>query len=1022
MATPSPTSALPSTTYKYPPEVVDLRTYADSISKKVIDSRSKRDSSTTQISAHALSIADAVESACAGCSSAVLEPFAAVAVKEIIRCATSCTLRRDHNIDEAIRIVLRRPGGRLSETALGRNAERSTTSLENYRVSLEAVKSLLRIENGQSQLVYSRTLVPLAAQRPALLHDAISKSTVVNQVYKTTLQTMANITDGLPFPYKAVAQTVLQLHLHGEVYRAIDSSIGTLIRKVDDFVEILAKPDSENIAPGEDIARAVERFFSAVQSIIIRLEILRATAKIKKLVAPTAVKTAVADAQADLDDARRLLDMALQVDTNDSTRKILHTQGLAKSNVNYSSELPASPKILHGRDEEVRRLVAFAIDRSRPIRLAIMGAGGLGKTTLANTIVHHIDVARTFRDRRFFVAAEAAAGVDDVLNGMLTTFRLPATSDPLASLLQHFRSHDRTLIIIDNLETIWNSTNAMQRGTTEGVLLQLNEVASLTLIITCRGAVPPPNIKWANRNAVVLPSLSSEAALATFSDIAGEVPASDQRVRDTLLEEVGYMPLAVTLLARLVVERGKQWPELERRWNKVHTTMLHTEPNGRLDNVDASIQLSIAYLPSHDLAPLQLLSLCAQLPDGMRLAVRNELERLCGFRDIEGALDVIQGLALVYVTDDETVRMLSPIRLYVLEKHRPLAAHRASLLRIYYEIARQVPWRIDTQFPAARDRILPELSNLDALLLSEIQHFNEQSSTDLIDAVNVVSRFSWYNVPNERIITALIPRIEHQPEYLADSLRTLAKIHLRRNAYDLSLEAATRARSLYQSLRQRSDAAHCDQQMGNIHRLKGNYTEAIASLSAARKTYNNLDSKRGLAFCDRDLAVVFYEQKNYDDAAALFTSAREVFLRWDEPASAAVCQEMLGDIYRMRGDYQAAETQLESALQTYTSLGSMSGIANCSCTLGDVYRRQQRFDAALERLQVAYDIGQKQGNTLRIANALRFRSYVHWDQGQFAQARRLLLEAQRLCESIEYTRGLEDCARGLAQLDRAEQA
>ncbi|KZV93612.1 hypothetical protein EXIGLDRAFT_767922 [Exidia glandulosa HHB12029] len=70
MAAPAPTPAPPSTTYKYPPEVVDLRTYADSISKKVIDLRSKRDSSTTQISAHALSIADAVENACAGRSSA----------------------------------------------------------------------------------------------------------------------------------------------------------------------------------------------------------------------------------------------------------------------------------------------------------------------------------------------------------------------------------------------------------------------------------------------------------------------------------------------------------------------------------------------------------------------------------------------------------------------------------------------------------------------------------------------------------------------------------------------------------------------------------------------------------------------------------------------------------------------------------------------------------------------------------------------------------------------------------------
>lgn len=690
---------------------------------------------------------------------------------------------------------------------------------------------------------------------------------------------------------------------------------------------------------------------------------------------------------------------------------------------------------MHGRDEELRSLVDFVVDRSRPIRLAIVGAGGLGKTTLANAVVQHVNVAATFVTRRFLISAEAAAGVDDLLTGMLTTFGLSASSDPLTSLLQHFRSHDRTLLVIDNLETIWNSANAQQRRMTEDALLKLDKITSLTLIVTCRGADLPPDIKWANRDAVVLPTLSPHAALDTFTDIAGDIPASDRPVRDALLTEVDYMPLAVTLLARLVA-RGKQLRDLERRWNSVHTSMLRTQPNGRLDNVDASIQLSIAYLPSDDPAPVQLLSLCAQLPDGVRLPVRKELERLCGFRDLEGALDVIQGLALVYVTPDETIRMLSPIRLYVLENHIPQADHRASLLQIYYGIARQAPRDVDMRFSAARDKILPELSNLDALLLSEIQQFDEPPSTDLIDAVNAASRFSSHHVPNERLLMALIPRMESVPKYLAAapprierlpnllaaSLELVATLHLLRDAYDLSLEAAGRARSLYHSLDRRSDAADCDRQVAEVHRLKGNHPEAIASLSAARETYNDLDKELYVAYCDRELALVAHNQGRFDDAASLFTSAREVFLRFDEAAAAAVCQEILGDIHRMRGDYHAAETELESALQTYTSLGSMGDIASCSCSLGDVYRLQRRFEAALETLQVAYDIGQKHGDTLRIATALRFRSYVHWDQGLFAHARRLLLDAQRLFESIELTRGSEQCADRLAELDSIEQA
>ncbi|KZV97368.1 hypothetical protein EXIGLDRAFT_832930 [Exidia glandulosa HHB12029] len=1024
MTAPAPVPALPSTTYKYPPKIVELRKYADSISKKATDLESKPQAESTlgQISAHALSIANAVESACAARSLQVLEPFTAVAADEIGRLLSSCCtdlvyLKPKPPKRERLGILVSRTFSR-SRSPFPLPVH-TTTSPDDYLASLKAVEALLRIENGQSQLVYSGTMAPAAVQSPAFLQNEISTSTVIDQVFKTALLTMTNVKDGLPFPFKAIPQTVLHLHQHVEDYRAIDNSIATVIRKVDDFVEILAKFDRQNIAPGEDIARAVERFFRAVQSIFLRLEILRATATLKKLVAPTTIQTVVAGAEAELHDARRLLDMALQVNTNHTARQILNAQGPAKSNVNYSSELPASPKILHGREKELSRLVSFVVDRSRPIRVAIMGAGGLGKTTLANAVVQHVDVAATFVARRFLVTAEAAVGVDDLLTGMLATFGLPASSDTLASLLHHFRSHERTLLVIDNLETIWNSANAQQRRMTEDVLSKLANVTSLTLIITCRGADLPPDVEWANRDAVVLSTLSPEAALATFTDIAGNVPAPDQPIRNKLLEEVDYTPLAVTLLARLVA-RGKQLRDLDRRWNSVHTSMLRTQPNGRLDNADASIQLSIAYLPSEDPAPLQLLSLCAQLPDGMRLPVRNALGRLCGFRDLDGVLDVIRGLALVYVTDDDTIRMLSPIRLYVLEKHRPSAAHRASLLEIYYEIAGQAPRVLDSQFPAARDKILPELSNLDALLMSEMQTVDEPPSTNLIDAVNTVSSFSGHNVPNERLLMALIPHIEHLPHSLAFSLSILARIHWLRDAYNLCLDAATRARALYQFLGQRSAAARCDIAMAKVHRLKGNYPEAIASLSTARETFNDLDNQLDVAHCDTDFAVVAYERGNYDDAAALFTSAREVFLRLDEQAGAAYCQQMLGDIHRIQRNYQAAETQLESALQTYTSLGSMLDIARCSCSLGDVYRLQRRFDAALERLQVAYDIGQKQGNTFRIANALRLRSYVHQDQGEFAQARRSLLDAQRLYKFIGDTRGSEQCAEGLHELDEDE--
>ncbi|KZV97339.1 hypothetical protein EXIGLDRAFT_378338 [Exidia glandulosa HHB12029] len=800
---------------------------------------------------------------------------------------------------------------------------------------------------------------------------------------KTALLTMVNMTDGLPFPYKAVAQTVLQFHEHIESYRQIDDSITALLSKIDDFVTIVARPGGRKINSGDEAAEAIEAFFRAVQSIIVRLEILRATRPIKRFAAPGAVGAAVAEEEENLDHARKLLNTSLQVDIHNTVHEIRDAQILAKSDVNYSSALPANPTILHGRDDQLRSLVDLVVDRSRPIRLAIMGAGGLGKTTLANAVIQHTEVATRFGDRRFFIGAEAASGVDDLLSGMLTTFSLPASSDPLASLLKHFRSHDQSLLVIDNLETIWNSANATQRNGTERVLSQLNTIASLTFIVTCRGAELPPDVNWANRDAVVLSTLSPEAARATFHDIAGDVPPSDQPVRDALLKELDYMPLAVTLLARLV-ERGKQLPELERRWNKVHTSMLRTQPNGRLDNVEASIQLSIAYLPSDDLEPLQLLSLCAQLPDGMRLPVRNELEHLCGFRDVEGALDIIQGLALVYVTDDETIRMLSPIRLYVLEKHKPSAAHRASLLEIYYGIASEAPQKVDTRFRSARDQILPELRNLENLLLAEITTSNQRPSSALIKATSMYSRFSFHFVPNDRLLVALIQRIDHLPLELGRSLLLLSDLQRSRDNHKASLESAVQAKRSFESVGDLSGAADSDLHMAHTHGVLGNLAAADTCLSAARDAFIKLGKHRRIAYCDLELGAIAYDRAQYDDAAALFASAREEFFRVDDKVSVAHCQLRLGDIHLQRKEYDAAATVLESALQEFRSLDSTNDIATCSISLSKVYRRQKRFDNALDALQVAYDQFQKQDNSFRMGYVLRRKASVLRDQSNAA--------------------------------------
>jgi AAA+ ATPase superfamily predicted ATPase len=51
----------------------------------------------------------------------------------------------------------------------------------------------------------------------------------------------------------------------------------------------------------------------------------------------------------------------------------------------------------------------------RPARIAILGPGGYGKTTLASAVLAHRSVRQHFGDARYFVACESATTSRDLL-------------------------------------------------------------------------------------------------------------------------------------------------------------------------------------------------------------------------------------------------------------------------------------------------------------------------------------------------------------------------------------------------------------------------------------------------------------------------------------------------------------------------------------------------------------------------------------------------------------------------------
>ena len=147
-------------------------------------------------------------------------------------------------------------------------------------------------------------------------------------------------------------------------------------------------------------------------------------------------------------------------------------------------------------------------------------------------------------------------------------------------------------------------------------------------MITTRGtALPPWRVRWTNRAAATLDTLTLDAAHDIFVAAAEEPtqPAEKTALLE-LLHAVDCMPIAVVLISQLA-QQGHQPSLLLKRWNRTYSKLLASAGTGREHNVEVSITLSLKFLPpvDKDAGPFHLLSVCSELADGLREPVFEQL-------------------------------------------------------------------------------------------------------------------------------------------------------------------------------------------------------------------------------------------------------------------------------------------------------------------------------------------------------------------------------------------------------------
>ncbi|KZV86517.1 hypothetical protein EXIGLDRAFT_840711 [Exidia glandulosa HHB12029] len=210
--------------------------------------------------------------------------------------------------------------------------------------------------------------------------------------------------------------------------------------------------------------------------------------------------------------------------------------------------IPPKPVLYLGRDLETQAIVSLITLKDKSAYIAILGAPGIGKTSVATAVLHAPDVVAAFGLHRFYVACDAVGGRGSSLNALCAHFGI---SEPnrgaAAKALCDILAEERCLLVLDNFESAWEAAD--NRADAEETLGLLVTVKSLSLVITMRGAERPQSVPWTRPLLPPHAPLHDDAAKQLFVAIS-DISEHNAHLAE-LLQLLDNVPLPLVLTANI---------------------------------------------------------------------------------------------------------------------------------------------------------------------------------------------------------------------------------------------------------------------------------------------------------------------------------------------------------------------------------------------------------------------------------------------------------------------------------------
>ena len=691
---------------------------------------------------------------------------------------------------------------------------------------------------------------------------------------------------------------------------------------------------------------------------------------------------------------------------------------------------PRSPQTFFGRDSELAQIIHIIFTHlgSRPARIAILGPGGYGKTTLANAVLTHYHVQEHFRDARYFVACESLFSPGALLMEIAKSLGLfdRATDVSWPRIRTALNTKD-CILCLDNFESPWDQ-DADMRNSVEELLSRVAELQHVSLLITMRGTVRPAQTQWTMPLLPPLTTLDYDAAKRVWKHTTDNYDV----FAEELIKAVDYVPLAVSLLAHLAQATSPQL--LLKEWNEKYTEFIYTNQANKQSNVESSIQVSLnsGRMRANPCAK-ELLGILSMLPDGIHMQQIERFKKLFEGINILSSLRTLQECSLISVIGERY--QTHPIIRNFCNNYILISKEHKNALRDFYLKLASISYN-EAQASTYTEMVL-EVNNTQAMLFSLIKS-NYKKYAKLVQAITSFTNFhNGIGDHSDKLISLTVEFLQQQDISSSLTIKCLqewGKLNYYSNNHEIAKYRLQEAEKLCKAGKENQSPLHASifHWLGRLYLFQGALDKAIASFQNALRLHKLANNIIGQGDNYSGLGKIYIQLNKIQEAKDAFYKALTFHKLSNSNLGQGDDYFELGNIYHRLDNLDEAEVLYHQALKFHRLANGILGQGNDYNKLSHIYLKLNKLNDAkasfykalefhqlandilwqgddylglrhlyfrLNKLNKAYNLFQKALESYKLSNNILYHGNALQNLGRVQMARSQLQDAKTLFEN-----------------------